>query len=66
MRIARRTAAVAAAVVTGLASLTGAGAALASSSAPGSTHDGVQVLRFHVMGVSQAVNSAGHGGQAMW
>jgi hypothetical protein len=62
MRISPRAAAVAAAVVTGLASLTGAGAALASSSAPGSTHDGVQVLRFHIVGVSQVVNGAGHGG----
>ena len=34
-----------AAVVTGLAPLTGAGAALAYPSASGSTHDGVQVLR---------------------
>jgi hypothetical protein len=49
-------------VVTGLVSLTGAGAALASASVPGSTLDGVQVLRFHTVGVSQVVNSAGHGG----
>ena len=62
MRISRRAAAVAAAVVAGLASLTGAGAALASSSAPGGTGDGVQVLRFHSVGVSQVDNSAGHGG----
>jgi hypothetical protein len=62
MRISPRAAAVAAAVVTALASLTGAGAALASSPAPGSTQDGVQVLRFHSVGVSQVVNSAGHHG----
>lgn len=62
MRISRRAAVVAAAVVAGLASLTGAGAALASSSAPGGTQDGVQVLRLHSVGVSQVVNSAGHGG----
>ena len=62
MRIPRRAAAVAAAVVTALASLTGAGAALASSSAPGSTQDGVQVLRLHSVGVSQVVNSGGHHG----
>ena len=62
MRISRRAAAVAAAVVTGLASLTGAGAALASSSAPGGTQDGVQVLRLHSVGVSQVVNDAGHHG----
>jgi hypothetical protein len=62
MRISPRAAAVTAAVVTGLASLTGAGAALASSSAPGSTHDGVQVLRFHSVSVSHVVNSADHGG----
>ena len=64
MRISPRTAAVTAAVVTGLALLTGAGAAVASSSAPGSTQDGVQVLRFHSVGVSQVVNDAGHGGPA--
>ena len=62
MRISRRAAAVTTAVVTGLALLTGAGAALASSSAPGGTQDGVQVLRLHSVGVSQVVNSAGHGG----
>ena len=64
MRISPRTAAVTAAVVTGLALLTGAGAAVASSSAPGSTQDGVQVLRFQSVGVSQVVNDAGHGGPA--
>jgi len=61
MQISRRAAAVAAAVLTGLASLGAAGAAFASSSAP-ATHDGVQVLRFHSIGVSQTVNDAGHGG----
>jgi len=64
MRISRRAAAVVAAVVTGLALLGGASAALASSPAPGSSHDRVQVLRFHTVGVSQAVNDAGHGGPA--
>jgi hypothetical protein len=64
MRISRRAAAVVGATVTGVALLGGAGAALASSSAPASTHDRVQVLRFHTVGVSLAVNDAGHGGPA--
>ena len=54
MQISRKAAAVAAAGLTGLASLGAAGAAFASSSAP-ATHDGVQVLRFHTIGVSQTV-----------
>ena len=61
MRISRRAAAVAAAVLTGLASLAAAGAAYASSSGPG-THDSVQVLQFRTVSVSSAVNDAGHGG----
>ena len=61
MRISRRAAAVVAAVLTGLASLGVAGAAFASSSAP-RTHEGVQVLRFHTVGVSRVVNDAGQGG----
>ena len=61
MQISRRTAAVGAAAVTGLASLPIAGAAFASSSGPG-THDMVQVLRFRTVGVSSVVNDAGHGG----
>jgi hypothetical protein len=64
MRISRRAAAVIAATATGVALLGGAGAALASSPAPASTHDRVQVLRFHTVGVSAAVNDAGHGGPA--
>jgi hypothetical protein len=61
MRLSRRAAAVVAAVATGLVSLLATGAAFASSSGSG-THDGVQVLRFRTVGVSSAVNDAGHGG----
>ena len=61
MRISRKAIAVVAAVLAGLASLGAAGAAFASSSGPG-THERVQVLRFHTVGVSQTVNDAGHGG----
>jgi hypothetical protein len=61
MRISRRAAAVAAAVLIGLGSLGAAGAAFASSSAP-ATHDSVQVLHLRAFFVSAANNSAGHGG----
>jgi hypothetical protein len=61
MQIPRRGAAVAAAVITGLASLGAAGAAFASSSAPRAT-GGAQVLRLHADFVAAANNSAGHGG----
>jgi hypothetical protein len=61
LRISRRAAAVAAAVITGLASLGAAGAAFASSSTPQAT-SGVQVLRLHADFVAAANNSAGHGG----
>jgi hypothetical protein len=61
MWISRRVAAIVAAVLTGLTSLAGAGAAFASSSGPG-THHSVQVLQFRTVGVSSAVNDAGHGG----
>jgi hypothetical protein len=61
MQISRRAAAVAAAVITGLASLGAAGAAFASSSAPRAT-DRVQVLRLHADFVAAANNGAGHGG----
>ena len=61
MRISRRAAAITAAVLAGLASLGGAGAAFASSSAP-QANDNVQVLRLHADLVAAANNSAGHGG----
>jgi hypothetical protein len=61
MRISRRTAAIAAAILAGLASLGAAGAAFASSPTP-QAHDNVQVLRLHADFVSAANNSAGHGG----
>ena len=61
MRISRRAAAIAAAVLIGLASLGAAGAAFASSSAP-ATHDSGQVLHLRAFFVSAANNSAGHGG----
>ena len=61
MRIPRRAAAVAAAVLAGLASLGGAGAAFASSPAP-QANDHIQVLRLHADFVDAANNSAGHGG----
>ena len=61
MRISRRAAAVAAAAVTGLAALAGAGAAFAPSSTP-QAHDTVQVLRLRADFVSAASNDAGHGG----
>lgn len=52
---------IAAAVLAGLASLGGAGAAFASSSTP-QAHDNVQVLRLHADFVDAANNNAGHGG----
>jgi hypothetical protein len=61
MQISRRAAAVGAAVLTGLATLGAAGAAFASPSTPRAP-DRVQVLRFHTVFVSVAVNNAGHGG----
>jgi hypothetical protein len=61
MRISPRTAVVATAVITGLASLGAAGAAFASSSTP-RANDGVQVLRLHADFVSAVSNDAGHGG----
>jgi hypothetical protein len=61
MRISRRAAAIAAAVLTGLATLGAAGAAFASSSAP-RANNGVQVLRLRADFVAAADNSAGHGG----
>jgi hypothetical protein len=61
MRIPRRAAAIAAAVLAGLASLGGAGAAFASSPAP-QANDHIQVLRLHADFVDAANNSADHGG----
>jgi hypothetical protein len=61
MRISRRMAAITAAVLAGLASLGGAGAAFASSSTPQAS-DHVQVLQLHADFVDAANNSAGHGG----
>jgi hypothetical protein len=60
-QISRRAAAVGVAVLTGLAPLGAAGAAFASPAAP-AIHNRVQVLRFHTVFVSVAVNHAGHGG----
>ena len=61
MRISRRAAAIAAAVLAGLAALGGSGAAFASSSTP-QANDHVQVLRLHADFVAAANNIAGHGG----
>ena len=61
MQISRRSAAVGAAVLTGLASLGAAGAAFASPAAP-AAHDRAQVLPLRTVFVSLAVNHAGHGG----
>ena len=61
MQISRRSAAVGAAVLTGLASLGAAGAAFASPAAP-AAHDSAQVLPLRTVFVSLAVNHAGHGG----
>ena len=61
MQISRRSAAVGAAVITGLASLGAADAAFASPAAP-AAHDSAQVLRLRTVFVSLAVNHAGHGG----
>jgi hypothetical protein len=61
MRISRKAAAVAAAVITGLATLGAAGAAFASPSAP-QANNGAQVLRLRADFVAAADNSAGHGG----
>jgi hypothetical protein len=61
MRTSRRAAAIVAAVLTGLALLGGAGAAFGTSSGS-AAHDGGQVLRLRTIGVSTAVNHAGHGG----
>jgi hypothetical protein len=63
MRISRRAAAIMAAVLAGLATLGGAGAAFASSSTPqAQAQNTVQVLRLHADLVAAANNSAGHGG----
>ncbi len=61
MQISRRSAAVGAAVLTGLASLGAADAAFASPAAP-AAHDSAQVLPLRTVFVSLAVNHAGHGG----
>jgi hypothetical protein len=61
MQISRRSAAVGAAVLTGLASLGAADAAFASPSAP-AAHGSAQVLSLRTVFVSLAVNHAGHGG----
>ena len=61
MQISRRSAAVGAAVLTGLASLGAAGAAFASPATP-AAHDSAQVLPLRTVFVSLAVNHAGHGG----
>jgi hypothetical protein len=61
MRISRKAAAVAAAVITGLATLGAAGAAFASPSGP-QANNGMQVLRLRADFVAAADNSAGHGG----
>jgi hypothetical protein len=61
MQISRRSAAVGAAVLTGLASLGAAGAAFASPVTP-AAHGSAQVLSLRTVFVSLAVNHAGHGG----